>query len=98
MNPPTLYRRAGEYRAVMAAAVAVCGLGFACSLVPAVEHATTRVLLSLGLLAAVAVGVRLVGRWVRERGEDRADLTAGAVWRAQHMPAHRGCVEAGEGR
>ncbi len=95
MNPLRTDGRTWEYRAVMTGVVAVCGLGFTCSLAPTVEHTTTGVLLALGVLAALVVGVRLAVRRVREYRQDFDDLLIGAAWRAQHMPAHRGCVGAG---
>ncbi len=75
-----------EYRVIMTGIGVVGGLGLTCSMLPAVEHATTLILLTLGALAVLAVAVRLAARTVREHREDRADKLTGAAWRARHMP------------
>jgi uncharacterized membrane protein len=52
-----------------------------------------------GVVLAALVGVgRWVARRVRERREDAADLLAGAVWRAQHMPHLAAQIEHGAAR
>ncbi len=76
-----------EYRVIMTGIWAVGGLGLTCSVSPAVEHATTLVLFTVGAIAVLVVAVRLVARWVREYREDRDDERTGATWRARHMPA-----------
>ncbi len=80
-----------EYRVIMTGIGVVGGLGLTCSMLPAVEHATTLILVGLGALAVVVVAVRLAARAVREYREDRVDELIGAAWRARHMPtpAHR---------
>ena len=62
--------------------VAVCGLGFAASVAPIVEH-----VLDWFFSGSLTAGVLIVlGRWaarhVRERAEDRADLAALQAGRA----------------
>ena len=77
-----------ETAIIMLPLSAVCVLGFASSIIPAVEATMTRAIVALVLLVAVAVALRLGVRWVRERIEDRADARTAAVVRsAAHRPA-----------
>ena len=81
------HRRRQDY-AVTTVVSAVCGLGFAGAVAPAIERGITVALLTLvGIVAAVVVA-RWVARVVRERREDRADALAGSAWRAAHLPDH----------
>ena len=79
------HRRRNDQTATLAALL-VAGLGCAGALLPVVEHAITLALLASAGLAVLAVALRTVIRMARERREDAADLLAGAVWRAEHMP------------
>ena len=62
-----------EATIIMLPLSAVCVLGFASSIVPAVEATTTRLVVALAVLAVVLLALRFGVRWVRERIEDRAD-------------------------
>lgn len=66
------------------ALTAVFGLGFASTLVPAIEHTIIVVLLVTAALAVAALVVRRVARVLRWRREDRQDALAAAAWRAAH--------------
>ncbi|GAA3218419.1 hypothetical protein GCM10017691_01210 [Pseudonocardia petroleophila] len=74
-----------EARLITALIAVVCAIGCAAAIVPAVEHAVTLGLLTLGLLVVLAVAVRLGVRWLRERREDRADALTAATWRAEYL-------------
>jgi hypothetical protein len=78
--------RRTQDRAITATVTAVCGLGLAGALSPVVEHGVTAALLMLSALVVVVATARWLGLRLRERREDRADILAGATWRAQHMP------------
>ena len=86
MNTDIRRRHDHIANAGLAAFVGLTGLG---ALLNAALNATGHpVLTALGLvlLAASVAVARWVARWVRERREHAADLIAGAVWRAEHMP------------
>lgn len=74
-----------EARMITALIAVVCAIGCAAAIVPAVEHAVTLGLFTLGLLVVLAVAVRLGVRLLRERREDRADALTAATWRAEHL-------------
>lgn len=71
--------RSTDYHLCMALIGAVCTLGLASALVPAVEHAVSLGLVALAGLVLLGQAVRLLARWVRERREDRADLAYAAA-------------------
>lgn len=79
-------RRAAEARLITTVLAAVCTLGFLAAVIPGVEAALTGGLLALAGLVLAGVAVRYLARWVRERGEDRADALTAARWRAVHAP------------
>jgi predicted exporter len=78
--------RAREARTITTALALVCGAGLAAAVVPGVETAVNVGLLALVGLVALALGVRYLARWVRERREDHADALTAARWRAVHAP------------
>ena len=78
--------RTREARQITTVITLVCAVGFACAVVPAVEHTITVVLLIAAGLALIVVAGRVVARRVRERREDRADALVAAAWRARHAP------------
>jgi hypothetical protein len=90
--------RSTEYRTLMAAIGAMCALGCASAIWPAVEQAV-----NAGLLAVVAAGllgaaIRVAHRWARERREDRADALAGRTWWAEQQRRHPAVPVAPAGR
>ncbi|SHL03522.1 hypothetical protein SAMN05443637_116160 [Pseudonocardia thermophila] len=87
-----------DYPPLLAALLVVCVLGLAGALWPALDRAASLVGAgTLALTVIVALG-RLLARWVRERREDRADLAAGARWRATHTATARPVSTAGSAR
>jgi len=50
------------------------------------DQTATLAAVSVAGLTVLLTALRRAIRVVRERREDRADLLAGAAWRAQHMP------------
>jgi uncharacterized membrane protein YoaK (UPF0700 family) len=79
-------RRAREARLITTVLAAVCALGFLAAVIPGVEAALTVGLLALAGVAVVALAVRYLARWVRERREDRADALTAARWQAIYAP------------
>lgn len=76
-----------EARLITTVFAVICTIACAAAIFPAVERAANLGLLGLGVLAVLAVAVRLGVRWLRERREDRADALTAAAWRAEHAPA-----------
>ncbi len=79
-------RRAREARLITTVLAAVCALGFLAAVIPGGEAALTAGLLVIAGLVVIGLAVRYLARWVRERGEDRADALTAARWRALHAP------------
>ena len=78
-----------EYRAAMTVIVGACTLAALGSVLPVVEQATNVGMAGLGILALLAVALRFLVRFVRERLEDVADARTAAAWRAAHAQRHR---------
>ena len=68
----------------MTVIVGVCILAALGSVVPAVEYAANVGMAGFGIFALLAIVVRLLVRFVRERLEDAADVRTAAAWRAAH--------------
>jgi hypothetical protein len=64
----------------------LCGLACAGSVVPGLDDIITTVLGGLAALGLLVLVAQWLGRWVRERREDRADTLTAAHWRAIHAP------------
>jgi len=74
-----------EYRAAMTVIVGACTLAALGSVLPVVEQATNVGMAGLGILALLAVALRFLVRFVRERLEDAADARTAAAWQAAHV-------------
>lgn len=90
--------RSTEYRALMAALGAVCALGCASAIWPAVERAVNAGLLTVAAAGLLGAAIRSAHRWARERREDRADALAGRAWCAEQQPRHTAVPVAPAGR
>ena len=80
--------RTPEYRAAMTLIVGACTLAALGSVLPVVEQATNVGMAGLGILALLAVALRFLVRFVRERLEDVADARTAAAWRSAHHVQH----------
>ena len=80
--------RTPEYRAAMTVIVGACTLAALGSVLPVVEQAANVGMAGLGILALLAVALRLLVRFVRERLEDVADVRTAAAWRSAHHVQH----------